>query len=106
MKILGPTLALVLGIVGMAAGKLAGSWTAKEIMRPERSHVGLPPIGAPLAANPNFNSSALRVQPRFRPIDTRTGQRLAVESAARRADLQIRAAQSAMPRNIPGVPRW
>ncbi len=41
------------------------------------------------------------------PIDTSTGQRLAVESAARRIDLQNRAALNAvpLPPRIPGVPR-
>jgi hypothetical protein len=38
------------------------------------------------------------------PIDTKTGQRLAVESAARRIDLMNRAAQNAvpLPPRIPG----
>jgi hypothetical protein len=33
----------------------------------------------------------------FGPIDTREVQRLGVESAARRVDLQVRAAQNAVP---------
>lgn len=41
-------------------------------------------------------------------IDTTTGQRLAVEGAARRIDLMNRAAQSAVPvpRHYPGMPRY
>lgn len=41
-------------------------------------------------------------------IDTTTGQRLAVEGAARRIDLMNRAAQSAvpLPRHYPGMPRY
>jgi len=41
-------------------------------------------------------------------IDTSAGQRAAIESAARRVDIQIRNAQSAVPvpRNFPGMPRY
>jgi len=38
--------------------------------------------------------------PKYGPIDTREGERLAVEGAARRIDLQIRNAQSYVP--VPG----
>ena len=42
------------------------------------------------------------------PIDTSAYERLGVESAARRVDMQIRGAQSAVPvqRSYPGVPRF
>jgi hypothetical protein len=40
------------------------------------------------------------ILPKYGPIDTTEGQRLAVEGAARRIDLQIRNAQSYMP--VPG----
>jgi hypothetical protein len=52
---------------------------------------------APLVTN--FDASAFKrgILPKYGPIDTTEGQRLAVEGAARRIDLQIRNAQSAVP---------
>jgi hypothetical protein len=61
---------------------------------------------------PTFNSidtEALRkaLNPGLGRIDTSIGQRLAIEGAARRIDIQIRNAQSAVPvqRRFPGMPR-
>jgi hypothetical protein len=61
---------------------------------------------------PTFNSidtDALRkaLNPGLGRIDTSIGQRLAIEGAARRIDIQIRNAQSAVPvmRRYPGMPR-
>jgi hypothetical protein len=44
----------------------------------------------------NFNASGCKnaILPKHGPIDTREGQRLGVESAARRAEMQIRAADA------------
>jgi hypothetical protein len=57
----------------------------------------------------NVDGDKLRqaITPTMVPIDTSIGQRLGVESAARRVDIQVRNAQSAvpMPRYIPGMPR-
>jgi hypothetical protein len=57
----------------------------------------------------NVDGDKLRqgIMPTMAPIDTSIGQRLGVESAARRVDIQVRNAQSAvpMPRYIPGMPR-
>jgi hypothetical protein len=46
--------------------------------------------------------------PTTAPIDTKPYERLGVESAQRRIDMQIRGAQSAVPvqRSLPGVPRY
>jgi hypothetical protein len=48
------------------------------------------------------------IMPTMGHIDTTAGQRLAIESAARRVDIQIRNAQSAVPapRSFPGMPRY
>jgi hypothetical protein len=57
----------------------------------------------------NVDGDKLRqaIMPTMAPIDTSAGQRAGIESAARRVDIQIRNAQSAvpMPRYIPGMPR-
>jgi len=47
----------------------------------------------------NFNASGLKdgLLPKYGMIDTREGQRLAVEGAARRIDLMNRAAANAVP---------
>jgi hypothetical protein len=50
-------------------------------------------IGGPF--KPTLDTRALLAQ--YGPIDTREGQRLAIEGAQRRIDLQIRAAQNAVP---------
>ena len=48
----------------------------------------------------NFDADALKngILPKYGPIDTREGQRLAIEGAARRIDLQNRAVQKYLPR--------
>ncbi len=48
------------------------------------------------------------IMPTTAPIDTKPYERLGVESAQRRIDMQIRGAQSAVPvqRSFPGVPRY
>ncbi len=48
----------------------------------------------------NFDADALKngILPKFGPIDTSEGQRLAIEGAARRIDLQNRAIQKYLPR--------
>jgi len=58
-----------------------------------------------------IDSEALRkaLNPGLGRIDTSTGQRLAIENAARRIDIQIRNAQSAVPAPrtiyVPGIRR-
>jgi hypothetical protein len=56
------------------------------------------------------DADALRraITPTMGRIDTSAGQRAAIESAARRVDIQIRNAQSAVPapRNFPGMRRY
>jgi predicted NACHT family NTPase len=57
----------------------------------------MPRIGQEIAGPFKPTLDARAILPKYGPIDTREGQRLAVESAARRIDLQIRAAQNAVP---------
>jgi hypothetical protein len=92
-------LGLCLGLVLMAALQTAGMWSLQEYMKSERASASLPVgTGAPLVTN--FDSGALKngILPKVGPIDTREGQRLAIEGAARRIDLQNRAVQKYLPR--------
>src|SRR6187399_2773646 len=52
------------------------------------------------AGRGNFDADALKngILPKYGPIDTSEGQRLAIEGAARRIDLQNRAVQKYLPR--------
>jgi hypothetical protein len=53
-------------------------------------------------------SKIVDVVPKFPKIDTRAGERAGVMAAQRQIDMQVRAAQSAVPvpRSFPGVPRY
>ena len=63
-----------------------------------QSDAGLPIGNTPVITN--FDADALKngILPKYGPIDTREGQRLAIEGAARRIDLQNRAVQKYLPR--------
>jgi hypothetical protein len=53
-------------------------------------------------------SKIVNVVPKFPKIDTRAGERAGVMAAQRQIDMQVRAAQNAVPvpRSFPGVPRY
>jgi hypothetical protein len=69
------------------------------------------PVFPQTQLKPAFNVDADKLRqailPTMGPIDTSAGQRAAIESAARRVDIQIRNAQSAVPLQprFPGMPR-
>jgi hypothetical protein len=94
------------GMFVVAAIQNAGLLSLRQYLGSERAMTaGVPVMGAiPNHAMSDFKDGIL---PKLPAIDTTTGQRLAIEGLARRTDLQIRAAQSAvpMPMRIPGMPR-
>ena len=95
------------GVAVVAAVQSAGMWSLKQYLRSDRAMMaGVPVMGAALPDyGANFKKSGVIEALVAKPIDTSLGQRLAVEGAARRVDMQIRAAQSAVPLpvRIPGM---
>jgi hypothetical protein len=86
----------------LGAGLLAGLQTAwltsvQRHLRSEQAKAGVPRMGPEIGGPFKPTLDARAILPKYGPIDTREGQRLAVESAARRIDLQVRAAQNAVP---------
>ena len=88
--------AFCLGLAGLAALQTAGIWSLQQHLK-SNPGAGLPVIGkGPDFAN--FNASGIKaILPKYGMIYTREGQRLAIEGAARRIDLQNRAALNAVP---------
>jgi hypothetical protein len=97
MTLLKAILGLCLGLGLMAALQTVGMWSLQEHIKSE-SNTGLPIGSAPVVGN--FDADALKngILPKYGPIDTREGQRLAIGGAARRIDLQNRAVQKYLPR--------
>jgi hypothetical protein len=96
--------AACLGLAVMAGLQTAGIWALQQHLKSPQANAGMPKIGGPL----DFSKTTSFRLPQYGMIDTREGQRLAVEGAARRIDLQIRAAQNAVPlppRFHHGIPR-
>ena len=91
-------LGLALGIALMSALQTVGVWSLQEHIK-SQSNAGLP-IGTSAPLVTNFDADALKngILPKFGPIDTSEGQRLAIEGYARRIDLQNRAVQKYLPR--------
>ena len=98
MTLMKAILGLALGIVLVSALQTLGMWSLQETTKAQ-SNAGLP-IGTNAPLVTNFDADALKngVLPKFGPIDTSEGQRLAIEGAARRIDLQNRAVQKYLPR--------
>ena len=97
MTLMKAILGLCLGLALMAALQTVGVWSLQEHIK-SQSNAGLPIGNTPVVGN--FDADALKngILPKFGPIDTREGQRLAIEGAARRIDLQNRAVQKYLPR--------
>ena len=98
MTLMEAILGLALGIALMTALQTVGVWSLQEQIK-SQSNAGLP-IGTSAPLVTNFDADALKngILPKFGPIDTTEGQRLAIEGAARRVDLQNRAVQKYLPR--------
>src|SRR5436190_10734724 len=105
----------ILAALGLGVAMLAGVQTAwmgvmREAIRSNQANVGSMRVGPSpdFAANARANGIAEALLPKGGMIDTRRGQQLAIEGAARRVDLMNRAALSHVPlppRGIPGVRR-
>ena len=100
---------LSLGIALLSALQTAGLWSLQQYLTSDRTNVGLP-AGMNTPVVTKFDTATFKggILPNYGPIDTKEGQRLGVESAARRVDMQVRNAQSAAPapRSFFGVPRY
>ena len=97
MSLMKAILGLCLGLALMAVLQTVGVWSLQEHIK-SQSNAGLPIGNTPVVGN--FDADVLKngILPKYGPIDTREGQRLAIESAARRIDLQNRAIQKYLPR--------
>ena len=97
MTLVKAILGLCLGIGLMAALQTVGVWSLQEHIK-SQSNAGLPIGNTPMIGN--FDADALKngILPKYGPIDTREGQRLAIEGYARRIDLENRAVQKYLPR--------
>ena len=100
---------LVKAVVGLCPGialfsalQTVGMHALQDYLKSGSANAGLP-IGTnmPIATKFEFDADAVKnMLPKYGPIDTTEGQRLGVESAARRIDMQVRNAQSYVP--VPG----
>ena len=100
--ILVKAIGLCLGIALFSALQTVGMHALQDYLKSGGANAGLP-IGTnmPIATKFEFNADAEKnMLPKYGPIDTTEGQRLGVESAARRIDMQVRNAQSYVP--VPG----
>jgi hypothetical protein len=99
MSVVKTVVGLCLGIALFSALQAAGVRTLQDYIRSGNANGGLP-IGTNTPIATSFDADAPKngILPKFAPIDTTEGQRLGVESAARRVDMQIRNAQSRVPR--------
>ena len=104
MFVLKAIAAVCLGFALFSALQAVGVHALQEYIKSGTANAGLPVMNTPVMNTPvvtSFDADALKnILPNYGPIDTTEGQRLAVEGAARRIDLQIRNAQSYMP--VPG----
>jgi hypothetical protein len=96
MMVLKVIAALCVGFGVMAGLQTAGVWQLQRYLKSEAAHNPLP-VSKPIDFAGNFKSGIGSLMPKYGPIDTREGQRLAIEGAARRIDLQNRAALNAVP---------
>ncbi len=99
MTLLKAIVGLCLGIALFSALQTVGVLSLQEYIKSGANNGGLPiGNGTPLATS--FNADAFKngVLPTHVPIDTTEAQRLGVESAARRIDIQTRNALSHVPR--------
>jgi hypothetical protein len=89
-------------VVGLQAVGL--SWV-KQQLHSDAARAGLPQTKP--AVSFDQRKLAGPILPKMAPIDTRAGEAAGVMAAQRRIDLQIRAAQSAVPvpRTVAGMPR-
>ncbi|HXZ22114.1 MAG TPA: hypothetical protein VEH78_05050 [Pseudolabrys sp.] len=87
---------LCIGLALFSVLQTAGIHALQDSIR-SNTNAGLPNFNAPVVTG--FDADALRngILPKYGPIDTSEGQRLAVEGVARRIDLETRNALSHVP---------
>src|SRR5712692_3427075 len=97
--------ALCIGAAAVAGLQSVGLSWIKQHLRSDAARAGLPEMKP--AVSFYQRKLASPIIPKMAPIDTRAAEAAGVMAASRRIDLQIRAAQSAVPppRSFPGVPR-
>src|SRR5437763_16668521 len=97
MDLVKAIIGLCLGVALFSALQTAGLRSLQEYLKSDNASAGLPiATNAPLIRTLDADELKAIIGP-VGPIDTTEGQRLAIEGAARRIDMQIRAAQSAVP---------
>lgn len=100
MTLLKAIIGLFVGFAMVSALQTVGVHALQEYLKSGNANAGLPVSNTPVVTG--FNADAFRngVLPKFGPIDTSEGQRLAIEGAARRVDIETRNALSHVP--LPG----
>jgi hypothetical protein len=98
MNLVKVILGLCLGIALFSALQAVGVHALQDYLKSGGSNAGLP-IGTNTPIVTSFDADALKngILPKYGPIDTSEGQRLAVEGAARRIDIETRNALSHVP---------
>jgi hypothetical protein len=98
--------AFCLGAAMLAGLQTAGLLSLQRYLKSEQAKAGMPSVASGPIFNANFKPIA-PILPQIGAIDTKKYERLGVESAQQRIDLQIRAAQNAvpLPPRIPGMRR-
>ena len=99
MTLLKAIVGLCLGIALFSALQAVGVHALQDYLKSGGANSGLP-IGTNAPLVTRFDADAFKngVLPKYAPIDTTEGQRLGVEGAARRVDMQTRNALSHVPR--------
>jgi len=102
MNIMKAVVALCGGVCLMAGVQMAGLFSVKQYLIPDAAKR---PVAMPVM-KPAFNwdSSKMVTIPKMPPIDTRAGERAALNSINRQIDIAIRAGNSVpVPRIYPGI---
>jgi hypothetical protein len=98
--------AFCVGAAMLAGLQTAGLLSLQRYLKSEQAKAGVPVV----ASGPTFNANFKPIGPFLQKtgaIDTKKYEALGVQSAQRRIDMQIRAAQNAvpLPPRVPGMPR-
>ena len=99
MSLVKAILGLCLGIALFSALQAVGVHALQDYLKSGGANSGLP-IGTNTPMVTNFDADALKkgILPKYGPFDTTEAERLGVESAARRIDIETRNALSHVPR--------
>jgi hypothetical protein len=100
MTLVKAILGLCLGLALFSMLQTVGMHALQDYIKSGAANAGLPNMNTPVVTG--FDADALKngILPKYGPIDTSEGQRLAIEGAARRIDIETRNALSHVP--VPG----